>query len=61
MALFAEDLARFEVVVTGISRDPASDHGDGRYGFTLRTADGRTIRIEMPGVPADRVRSGNPC
>jgi hypothetical protein len=60
MALFAEDLAQFEVVVTGISRDPASDHGDGRCDFTLRTADGRNDQDRDIGRPGRSRSLGQP-
>lgn len=56
ITVFGDDLRRAGIVVASCSRTPDADYGEGRYAFALATADGRTIEIQMPGLPVDRVR-----
>jgi hypothetical protein len=56
ITVFADDLRRSGIGVDGCTRLPEADYGEGRYAFALAMADGRTIEIQMPGLPVDRVR-----
>jgi hypothetical protein len=56
ITVFADDLRRDGLDVAGCDRTPHADYGDGRYAFALAMADGRTIEIQMPGLPVERVR-----
>lgn len=56
MAVFVLDLSAQGLPVTGAARQPEADYGDGRYAFTLAMADGRTIEVQMPGLPVEQVR-----
>jgi hypothetical protein len=55
ITVFADDLRRAGLGVDGCTRTPDAD-GEGRYAFTLTMTDGRSIEIQMPGLPVDRVR-----
>lgn len=56
ITVFADDLRRAGLSVADCTRTPDADYGDGRYAFALAMTDGRTIEIQMPGLPVDRVR-----
>ncbi|MFF3848019.1 hypothetical protein [Streptomyces sp. NPDC002328] len=56
ITVFADDLRRAGLGVDSCERTPAADYGDGRYAFTIAMADGRSIEIQMPGLPVDQVR-----
>lgn len=56
MAVFVLDLGAKGLPVTNAVRRPEADYGDGRYAFALAMADGRSIEIQMPGLPVDQVR-----
>ncbi|MET7776293.1 hypothetical protein ABZU94_10550 [Streptomyces mirabilis] len=56
ITVFGDDLRRAGLDVRSADRIPANDYGDGRYAFELAMADGRTIEIQMPGLPVERVR-----
>ena len=56
ITVFGDDLRRAGLGVDGCTRIPDADYGDGRYAFALAMTDGRTIEIQMPGLPVDRVR-----
>jgi hypothetical protein len=56
ITVFADDLRRAGVDVDGCNRVPYADYGEGRYAFTLAMTDGRTVEVQMPGLPVDRVR-----
>lgn len=56
ITVFADDLRAGGHNVRGCTRTPDNDYGEGRYAFELAMADGRTIEIQMPGLPIDRVR-----
>jgi hypothetical protein len=56
ITVFADDLRRAGLGVDGCNRIPGADYGEGRYAFALAMADGRTIEVQMPGLPIDRVR-----
>jgi len=56
ITVFADDLRSAGLAVDSCNRVPAADYGDGRFAFQLAMADGRTIEIQMPGLPVDRVR-----
>lgn len=53
---FADDLRARGLGVDTFTRRAQDDYGEGRYAFELVMADGRTIEIQMPGLPAERVR-----
>ncbi|MBY8341983.1 hypothetical protein LXH13_06300 [Streptomyces spinosirectus] len=55
-AVFVLDLGAKGLPVSDAVRHPEADYGDGRYAFTLAMADGRSIEIQMPGLPVERVR-----
>lgn len=55
-AVFILDLSTRNLPVVGATRIPDSDYGDGRYAFSLAMSDGRTVEVQMPGLPLDRVR-----
>ncbi|MFD1656967.1 hypothetical protein ACFSL4_01635 [Streptomyces caeni] len=55
-AVFVLDLGARGLAVADAARRPEADYGDGRYAFMLTMADGRTIEIQMPGLPVDQVR-----
>lgn len=52
----AEVVADDDIVVETPHRDADSDSGDGRYGYTVSTADGASVHILMPGAPLAAVR-----
>lgn len=52
---FAADLAEAGLTVVGYKRLPDADDG-GRFGWRLRFDDGRTVEIDMPGLPVEQVR-----
>ncbi|MGW7359442.1 hypothetical protein ACWGI0_23120 [Streptomyces sp. NPDC054802] len=56
MAAFADDLTATGQPVDAFTRTPAGDMGDGRYAFTLQMRDGRTLEVQMPGLPTAQVR-----
>lgn len=56
MAVFADDLRTAGHGVDTFTRHADADYGDGRYAYTLTMDDGRSIEIQMPGLPVDRVR-----
>lgn len=56
MLAFGEDLRHTGLDVKDFSRTPDADYGEGRFAFTLNMADGRTVEVQMPGLPLDRVR-----
>ncbi|MFF0139708.1 hypothetical protein ACFYRN_25045 [Streptomyces sp. NPDC005227] len=56
VTVFGDDLKRAGIVVTDCARTPGADYGDGRFAFNLTTEDGRTIAVQMPGLPVERVR-----
>jgi len=56
MAVFADDLRAAGLGVDAFTRQAEADYGDGRFAYTLTMADERTIEIQMPGLPVDRVR-----
>ena len=56
MAIFADDLRAAGRAVDTFTRCADSDYGEGRYAYTLAMADGRSIEIQMPGLPVDQVR-----
>ena len=56
MAVFADDLRTRGIDVTTSVRRPDADYGDGRYAFTVVTADDASHEVQMPGLPTDRVR-----
>lgn len=56
MAVFADDLRTAGLGVDTFIRRADADYGDGRYAYTLAMDDGRSIEIQMPGLPLDRVR-----
>ncbi|MFB7596917.1 hypothetical protein [Streptomyces sp. NPDC056160] len=60
ITVFADDLRRAGLGVDSCSRTPGADYGDGRYAFALAMTDGRTIEIQMPGLPVDKVRFRDP-
>lgn len=55
-AMFVLDLGARRLPVAKAERRPDADYGDGRFAFELTMADGRSIEIQMPGVPVERVR-----
>ncbi|MGW3152743.1 hypothetical protein [Streptomyces sp. NPDC001089] len=56
ITVFGDDLRRAGVAVTSGDRTPGADYGEGRFAFTLTTDDGRSIEIQMPGLPLRQVR-----
>lgn len=56
ITVFADDLRRAGLGIDGCARLPDADYGEGRYAFALAMADGRSIEIQMPGLPVERVR-----
>ncbi|MGW0578330.1 hypothetical protein ACWD25_20695 [Streptomyces sp. NPDC002920] len=56
ITVFADDLRAAGRGVDSCNRIPNADYGDGRYAFELAMADGRTMEIQMPGLPVERVR-----
>lgn len=56
MAVFVLDLGTNGLPVAQAARQPANDYGEGRYAFLLTMADRRTIEVQMPGLPVERVR-----
>jgi hypothetical protein len=56
MAVFADDLRANGLGVDTFTRRPGSDYGDGRYAYSIAMDDGRSIEIQMPGLPVERVR-----
>lgn len=56
VTVFGDDLRRAGIVVASCSRTPDADYGEGRFAFTLTTDDGRSIEIQMPGLPVEQVR-----
>lgn len=56
MAVFIDDLRAAGLGVDTFTRRSESDYGHGRYAYELSMADGRSIEIQMPGLPADQVR-----
>jgi len=58
IAAFIADLAEMDVTVTRVDRRPDVDQG-GWFGFILHH-DGKSTRVEMPGVPLAEVRESGP-
>lgn len=56
ITVFGDDLRAAGLDVHGCNRLRDDDYGDGRYAFEVAMADGRTIEIQMPGLPVERVR-----
>jgi hypothetical protein len=56
MAVFILDLGVRNLTATGATRTPDKDYGEGRYAFSVAMADGRTLEVQMPGLPLDQVR-----
>ncbi|MET9086130.1 hypothetical protein ABZX77_30365 [Streptomyces sp. NPDC004237] len=56
ITVFGDDLQAAGLPVDSCTRAQGADYGDGRYAFTLAMGDGRTIEIQMPGLPVDQVR-----
>jgi hypothetical protein len=56
ITVFADDLRVAGLGVNECRRIPDADYGEGRFAFELAMADGRTIEIQMPGLPVERVR-----
>ncbi|MFJ8153924.1 hypothetical protein [Streptomyces sp. NPDC094468] len=56
ITVFGDDLRKAGLDVRDCTRKPDDDYGDGRFAFQLAMADGRTIEIQMPGLPIERVR-----
>lgn len=56
MAVFADDLRAAGLSVDTFTRRAEADYGDGRFAYSLAMDDGRSIEIQMPGLPVDRVR-----
>lgn len=56
MGVFTDDLRAAGLDVDTFIRRAASDYGDGRYAYSVVFADGRSVEIQMPGLPVDRVR-----
>lgn len=56
MGAFVADLCAQGLQATGFSRQPSADYGDGRYAFDVTFAARRSVQVQMPGLPTDRVR-----
>ena len=51
MAVFCDDLHAMDVFVETFIRRRASDYGNGRYAFDVVFGGGRSVEVQMPGVP----------
>mgnify|MGYP001585291590 CR=1 FL=1 len=56
MGVFTDDLRANGIDVDTFIRRAASDYGDGRYAYEISFADGRTVEVQMPGLPVEQVR-----
>ncbi|MEU4386591.1 hypothetical protein [Promicromonospora sp. NPDC023805] len=56
MEAFAAGLRDLGVAITEVARHAEEDYGEGRYAYTVKTGDQRTLEVQMPGWPLDRVR-----
>lgn len=56
ITVFSDDLRRAGLDVHACNRKPDRDGRDGRFAFELVMADGRSIEIQMPGLPVEKVR-----
>ncbi|MFF3884077.1 hypothetical protein [Streptomyces sp. NPDC001914] len=55
-AMFVLDLGARHLPVANAERRHEADYGDGRFAFEITMADGRSIEIQMPGLPVEQVR-----
>lgn len=56
MGAFIADLHERGIDVDTFIRRPAADYGDGRYAFSVVTADEVSVEVQMPGLPLEQVR-----
>ncbi len=56
MEVFVEELRNRGNNVVGFERASNVEPDDGRYDYGVHIADGRTVEIEMPGLPLEEVR-----
>jgi hypothetical protein len=56
MGAFTDDLRDIGLDVDTFIRREAADYGDGRYAYEIAFGDGRTVEVQMPGLPVDQVR-----
>lgn len=56
MTVFIGNLRDAGHDVGTFTRRPDADYGQGRYAFDIAMTDGRSIEIQMPGLPVDRIR-----
>jgi hypothetical protein len=56
MGVFTDDLRAMGLDVETFIRRQASDYGDGRYAYDVVFGDGRSVEIQMPGLPVEQVR-----
>lgn len=56
MGVFTDDLRAMNLDVDTFTRRAASDYGEGRYAYSVAFADGRSVEVQMPGLPVEHVR-----
>lgn len=56
MGAFTADLRERGIDVDTFIRRSGADYGDGRYAFSVVTADGTSVEVQMPGLPLEQVR-----
>lgn len=56
MGVFTDDLRANGLDVDTFIRLADSDYGDGRYAYDVTFADGRSVEVQMPGLPVEQVR-----